>query len=270
MNVKVADRYVSILTDVIDNKIRNEGENITFDKSYISDIIENIEGSVSEKTYKQTVRWFYERSVFEKVGNTFGMKYKIHPNFKYKLSKSRDTVIKQCRFIIGQLVLFSNMFWDETESLYSEVITSDGFFEFLPTIKPKKVSDTVSKLILNKHNEEYEGIYNYELLKTLQLLKTPFDIKIKNKTLNMSMKDVTLNKITFNFDTVTVEFNNSKFEIESLENIKNIKIQTPKDIMDRIDYSIDYLNGDSNVLKKLVELLETYKVGNEIFHQTID
>ena len=166
--------------------------------------------------------------------------------------------------------MFSDKFWDESESLYIDVIQSDNFFQFLPMIKPKIVKDTVSTLLLHKHNEEFEGIYTYEILQTLQSTKTPFDIKIKNKSINSSLKGVSLKKVVFNTDTVTVTFNNSQFKLESLDNIKGIHIPISKDLYQNIDDSIKYMdNSEEETAEKIVSLLTEYKTQKEIFFQSI-
>lgn len=268
MNVKVVNRYVELLTDIIDSKVKVEGKDVLFDKQYIMGILKGFESeefTVTEKIYKETVKWFKERFIFDTVGNTSNLKYKLHPNFKYKLSKKRETVIHQCQFIIGQLFLFSDKFWDESESLYLDVIQSENIFQLISHIKPKVVRDTVSTILIHKHNEEFEGVYTYELLQTLQTTKTPFDIKLKNKSINSTLKGVSLQKVVFNTDTVTVTFNNSQFELDSLNNIKDIKIPLPKDIYDRIDTSLEYLRGMDDDVSNLVGLLNEIKNGKEMF-----
>jgi len=220
MNVKVVNRYVELLTDIIDKKVRINGRDVLFDKSYIMAVLKRNESedfTVTEKIYKETVKWFKEKLIFDTVGTTSNLKYKLHPNFKYKLSKKRETVIHQCQFIIGQLFLFSDKFWDESESVYVDVIQSENIFQLISHIKPKVVRDTVSTLLIHKHNEKYEGVYTYELLQTLLTTKTPFNIKIKNKSINSTLKGVSLIKVVFNTDTVTVTFNNSQFEFTVIQ-----------------------------------------------------
>ena len=59
MNVKVVNRYVELLTDIIDTKIRVEGQNSTFNKEYIMSVLsrnEDEESQITEKIYKQTVK----------------------------------------------------------------------------------------------------------------------------------------------------------------------------------------------------------------------
>jgi hypothetical protein len=81
---------------------------------------------------------------------------------------------------------------------------------------------------------------------------------------------VILKKVVFNIDTVTITFNNSQFELESLGNIKGIYIPIPKDIYNNIDESLEYLEKiDTESSKKIVELLREYKVENEDFFQNI-
>ena len=272
MKVKVVNRYVELLTDIIDTKVRVSGKDVLFDKQYIMSVLktyEDEEFKITEKIYKETVKWFKERNIFDTVGNTSKLRYRLHPNFKYKVSKIRETVIHQCRFIIGQLFLFSDKFWDESESLYIDVIQSDEYFQFLPKIKSKIVRDTVSTLLIHKHNEDFEGVYTYEILQTLLLTKTPFEIKIKNKSINSTLKGVTLKKVVFNTDTVTVTFNNSQFEIDSLSSIKDIKIPIPKDIYDRIDTSLEYLQKFGDESKDIRDFLNGLKVGKELFFQNI-
>lgn len=272
MNVKVVNRYVELLTDIIDKKVRINGRDVLFDKSYIMAVLKRNESedfTVTEKIYKETVKWFKEKLIFDTVGTTSNLKYKLHPNFKYKLSKKRETVIHQCQFIIGQLFLFSDKFWDESESVYVDVIQSENIFQLISHIKPKVVRDTVSTLLIHKHNEKYEGVYTYELLQTLLTTKTPFNIKIKNKSINSTLKGVSLIKVVFNTDTVTVTFNNSQFELDSLLSIKEIKIPLSKDIYDRIDTSLEYLNSMDDDVSNLVRLLNEIKNANEIFFVNI-
>jgi len=273
VKVKVVNRYVELLTDIIDKKVRTNGKGVLFDKQYIMSVLkkfEDDESPITEKIYKETVKWFKERYIFDTVGTTSNLRYKLHPNFKYKVSKLRETVTHQCQFIIGQLFLFSDQFWDKSESVYIDVIKSDNFFQFLPMIKPKIVKDTVSTLILHKHNEEFEGVYTYEILQTLQSTKTPFDIKIKNKSINSTLKGVSLKKVVFNTDTMSVSFSNSQFELEGLGNIKGIHISISKDIYQNIDDSIKYMDKfEEETTDKIVSLLTEYKTQKEIFFQSI-
>lgn len=273
MNAKVANRYVDLLTDIIDTKVRTEGKDVLFNKNYIMEVIGRYDDEVTkttDKIYKDTVKWFKERYIFGTDGETFGLKYKLHSKFQYKVSKNRRTVEKQCQFIIGQLFIFSKQIWEDTTNLYADVINIDGLFEFLPTITNRKVADTVSILLIHKYNTDFEGVYTYEVLQTLSQLKTPFEIKIKNKTINSTLKEVILKKVVFNIDTVTITFNNSQFELESLGDIKGIYISIPKDIYNNIDESLEYLEKtDTESSKKIVELLREYKVANENFFQNI-
>lgn len=268
MNPKIANRYVDLLSYIIDREVRIKGRDTTFDKNSIKIALG---GDVSEKVYKQMIKWFKEKFIFDTVGNTFGMKYKLHSNFRFKMSKKRETIIKQCQFIIGQLSVFDDKLYDEAIDLYKDVIEVEGLFDFLTTIKSKKVTDTVSTLLLHSYNKGYDGCYTYELLQTLLHSKTPFEIKIKDKNqFNLSMKDVVLKKVVFNFDTVTLTFNNSKFDVKSIDTIKSINIPIPKDIYQRIDESIAYLSSDESTQSKaLLQLLNGYKTQNEIFFQSL-
>ncbi len=50
MNVKVVNRYVELLTDIIDTKIRVEGQNSTFNKEYIMSVLSRNEDEESHIT----------------------------------------------------------------------------------------------------------------------------------------------------------------------------------------------------------------------------
>lgn len=271
MNEKVVNRYVDLLTDIIDTKMRGKDKDkVLFDKQYIMSVLQRYEDEetvITEKIYKETVKWFKERFIFDTVGKTSKLKYKIHPSFKFKVSKKRETITLQCMFIISQLMLFSHRFWgDESKVLYNQIMSDDNYYQLISHIKPKVVRDTVSTILLHKHNEEYEGFYPYETLQTLLTTKTPFDIKIKNKSINSTLKGVSLKKVVFNTDTVTVSFNNSQFELDSLSSIKDIKIPLSKDIYDNIDTSLNYLRGvDDDDVSNLIGLLNEIKNGKEMF-----
>lgn len=269
MNVKVVERYVDLLTDIIDKKVRSVNDRkVLFDKQYILNVLNKNQfddTQITEKIFKDTIKWFKERHIFTTIGNTSNLKYQLHPSFNFKLSKSRDMVRRQCQFIIGQLFLFSNNIYDDSQSVYIEVMKSETIFQLLPTIKPKVVRDTVSSLILHKHNKENDGVYPYEILQTLLTSKTPFNIKLKNKSINSTLKGVTLKKMVFNTDTVSLTFNNSSFEIDSLNNIKDIKIQLSKDIYENIDTSLEYLRGLDTDVSSLIGLLNEIKNTKEMF-----
>lgn len=274
LNTKVAERYTDLLTDIIDKKVRVDGRDVMFNREYIISVMNRDQfedTQISDKMFKDTIKWFKERHILTTEGNTSNLRYKLHPNFKFKLSQLRETVKRQCQFIIGQLMLFSNTIYDDSESLYVEVLKSETIFQFLPTIQSKIVRDTVSSLILHNHNKDNDGVYPYEILQTLLTTKTPFNITIKNKSINSTLKGVTLKKVVYNTDTVSVTFNNSSFELESLNNIKKIEIPLPIDIYDRINKSLDYLkdkNKDKSI-DKLVLFLREFKAANEIFFQNI-
>ena len=235
MNVKVVNRYVELLTDVIDKKIRIEGKNATFNKEYIMSVLtlsEDEESKITDKIYKQTVKWFKERFIFDTEGETFGLKYKLHKDFKYKLSQKRETIVKQCRFIIGQMVLYSDVLWDKAESLYVDVITSDDFFQLLPNIQSQIIKDTISTVLIHKNNRDFKGIYPYETIQILLQNQTKFNISISNDYMNIEMKNITIKNIEFDNDTVSVGFNNSHFELNSLSDIKKIDVVIPTDIFE--------------------------------------
>ncbi len=269
MNVKVVNRYVELLTDIIDTKIRVEGQNSTFNKEYIMSVLsrnEDEESQITEKIYKQTVKWFKERFIFDTEGETFGLKYKLHKDFQYKLSQKRETIIKQCRFIIGQMVLFSDVLWDKSESLYVDVITADVFFQLLSTLPSQTIKDTISTVLIHKNNRDFNGIYPYETLQTLIQTQTPFTITIENKTISAIMKNATIKNIEFNSDTVSVVFNNSHFELDSLSDIKKIDVFIPTDIFENIDETMEYLQStDIELVVSLMELLREYKNAKDIF-----
>jgi hypothetical protein len=274
MNVKVVNRYVELLTDIIDKKVRIEGKKALFDKPYIMAIMsrnDDEEYKTTEKIYKETIKWFKEKSIFDTVGTTSNLRYKLHEDFKYKISNSRDTVIRQCRFIIGQMYLYSDKVWGETESLYVDVISSDGFFELLPSIQSQPVKDTISTLLIHQHNEKYNGHYTYEILQALSQNHTPFNIHIENESISTSLKSVSLQEMIFNTDTITVVFNNSQFELESFETISDIKIPITSDIYNNIDKSIEYIDtlAKTDTKDMLIKLLTSYKSAHKIFFQDI-
>lgn len=266
MNVKVANRYVELLTDIIDVKVRIEGKNITFKKEYIMSVLNRESGSVSEKVYKETVKWFKERFIFDTEGETFGMEYKLHNDFKYKLSKKRETIIAQCRFIIGQLFLYSDTIWGEAESLYADVISNSDFFQLLPTIKPKVVKDTISAVIVNENNKTAKGQYPYNTLRILQQTKSKVDIQIKSDSMDVSMKNVIIKKVNFNTDTVTVSLNNSQFTLDSLSDIVYIKPIVSNTIFKELKESMEYLEQfDSEIVKNISNIMDQYRSEYKLF-----
>lgn len=273
MNVKVVNRYVELLTDIIDKKVRIEGNKTTFDKQYILSVMKRYEdetNKITEKIYKQTVKWFIDREILDTDGATSNLRYKIHSDFKYVKSKSRETVIRQCKFIIGQLALYSDHFWDEGKELYEDIVLNTDTFKFISHIKSQSVKDTVSSLVIHKHNGKFEGKYTYELLQTLQSSKTPFNITIQNESIDTKLSGVKVKKIQFRIDSVSLSFSNSQFELESLSDIKKIQIPIQKDIYKKIDKSLEYLQSfDNESSKKLRDLLNEYKVGRELFFNDI-
>ena len=135
MNVKVANRYVDLLTHIIDKKVRNEGRDFLLYKDEIMYILDknNYEHNViTEKIFKDTVKWFKERNILITEGSTSNIKYKLHPNFKFTMSQKPETVFKQGTFIIGQLQLFSENVWDDAAKLYEHVISNESIFQFIP------------------------------------------------------------------------------------------------------------------------------------------
>lgn len=273
MDSKVADRYVRILTFVIDVVYRNnqkDTEKAVFDRN---DIFKYISG-ITDKTYKKSIEWFVERNIFEKKGNTFTTHYKLHPQFQFRLSAKEEGIKRQCEYIIAQLGTFSNKIWDEateaTSNLYEDFFEHSDRFALITSIKEQSIKDTVSEVILNEYNEENKGIYPYELLQTMILNKSPFNIEIKNSELHIKMKSVKLKKVTFNTDTITLKFNNSKFEIESLENIKLIEIPKTKNLKNRVDKSLQLLEKyDYESVKPLINLMIGCQNKEDIFFQPI-
>jgi len=269
MDSKVAERYVLILTFAID-KIYRKDKNGTFDKK---DIFLHM-GNLTDKTYKNSTQWFTERQIFEKVGDTFSTKYKIHSEFKFRLSKSKDNIKKQCEYIISQLGTFSDRLWDKatetTSNLYEDFFENNERFSFLSTITHQSIKDTLSEVIINDYNKENEGVYHYKLLQTMILTKSRFTVQIKNSQLNIKMKSVQLTKITFNIDTVSLEFNNSKFEIESLGHIKLVEIPKTKGLRDRVDKSLELLQKYDNIsVKPLSDLLTYCQNKEDLFFQSL-
>lgn len=251
MDTKVANRYVDILTYAID-KVYRKNKNNTFDRN---DIFNNI-SEITDKTYKNSMQWFVSRNIFEKVGDTYGTKYKLHNDFKFKLSKSKEKIKSQCRFIIGQLSTFSNLLWNESAVLYEDIVLNTDRFDFIPLIKEQSIKDTVSEVILNEYNEDNKGVYPYEILQTMILTKSLCTIHIKNSQLNIKMKSVKLKKIIFKTDTITLQFDNSKFDIDSLGHIKLIEIPKTKGLRDRVDKSLGLLQRyDNKSVKPLIDLL---------------
>jgi len=269
MDSKVAERYVLILTYAIDTIYRKD-KNGTFDKK---DLFIHM-GNLTDKTYKNSTQWFTERQIFEKVGDTFSTKYKIHSEFKFRLSKSKENIKKQCEYIISQLGTFSDRLWDKatetTSNLYEDFFENNERFAFIPTIKHQSIKDTLSEVIINDYNKENEGVYPYELLQTMILTKSRFTVQIKNSQLNIKMKSVQLKKITFNIDTVSLEFNNSKFEIESLGHIKLISIPKTKGLRARVDKSMTLLQKyDNESVKPLIYLFDKLVTGEDMFFQVL-
>ncbi len=263
MESKVADRYVRILTYAID-KIYRKDKNGTFDKD---DIFTSING-MTDKTYKNSMNWFTERYIFEKIGRTYDTKYKLHNNFKFKLSKSKDTVIEQCIFIIGQLGVFSDKLFEDAAPIYDKVILNTDLYELMPIIKQQSIKDIMSEVVINDYNKENKGAYPYELLQTMVFTKSPFTVQIKNSQINIKMKSVKLKKITFNTDTVILEFKNSKLEVESLGHIKLIDIPKKKDLRDRVEKSLIVLEKyDNESVEPIIEFFNGFKVSEDIFFQ---
>ncbi|OZA01776.1 MAG: hypothetical protein B7X89_12060 [Sulfuricurvum sp. 17-40-25] len=264
MDSKVANRYVKILTFIINTKVRMGGREVTFDRNEIFAYTEDL----TDKTFKQMIEWFSERHIFEKVGNTFAMRYKLHPDFKFKLSKSDDTIKKQCQFIIGQLAVFSDKFWGIAEGVYAEVIMDTTLFDFMPNIKEQIVKDTLSTLMIAEYNDVNEGVYPYEVLQRLMQLKSTFDIKIKNSSLSTSMKSVTLKSIRFNTESITLQFNDATLNIDDICQIKGVSIPMKKDIRDKIDQSLDILSKyETDKIEPMIQLMKAFQIKQDLFFQ---
>jgi len=264
MDSKVANRYVKILTYVIDTKVRMSGKETTFDRNEIFAQTDDL----TDKTFKQMIEWFYERHIFEKVGNTFAMRYKLHPDFKFKISKSEDIIKKQCQFIIGQLAVFSDKFWDNAAVVYTDVVMNTTLFDFMPNIKEQIVKDTFSTLMMAEYNDENEGVYPYEVLQRLIQLKSTFDIKIKSSDRSISMKSVRLKSIRFNTESITLQFNNASFDIDDLCHIKGISILMKKDIRDKVDQSLDILSKyDADEILPMIQLMKAFQTKQDLFFQ---
>lgn len=273
MGIKVVDRYVDLLTYIIDKKVRIEGRNVTLYKNDIWSILErsNFEYSeITEKIFKDTIRWFKEKNIFITEGSTSNLKYKLHPNFKFKISKKGDTVFKQCRFIISQLYLFSGML-DEVEKLYIDVISNESIFQFMPTM-PKSVRNTLSSLILHKHNQKNKGSYPYNILQILLLSKSSFNIIIENNSINATLSGVKLKEVKFNTASLSLKLNNSQLELETLSDIKFIDISFGNGIYVQIDSSLAYfekLNKNIELNDKIINFLSEFKVAHEMFFQDL-
>lgn len=274
MNVKVANRYVDLLTHIIDKKVRIEGRDFLLYKDEIMYILHknNLEHNViTEKIFKDTVKWFKERNILITEGSTSNIKYKLHPNFKFTMSQEHDTVLKQCRFIIGQLQLFSENIWDDAAELYAHVISNESIFQFIP-LMPKSVRNTLSTLILYKHNKNNKGSYPYNILQILLLSKSSFNIIIENNSINATLSGVNLKKVKFNTETISLKLNNSQFELETLSDIKFIDISFSNNIYNEIDTSLEYFkkSGNNNELnEKIINLLSELKAVHEIFFQEL-
>lgn len=274
MNTKVANRYVYLLTCIIDRKVRMEGRDVSLSKDYIWSILkqESLDNSVmTEKIYKDTITWFKERNIFIVEGSTSNIKYKLHPDFKFKTSKKNETVFKQCRFIIGQLQLFSENVWDDAAELYADVISNKSIFQFMP-LMPKAIKNTLSTLILYKHNKKNKGSYPYNILQILLLSKSSFNIIIENNSINATLSGVNLKEVKFNTETISLKLNNSQFELETLSDIKFIDISFSNSIYNEIDTSLEYFkkSGNNNDLnEKIISFLSELKVAHEIFFQEL-
>lgn len=275
MSIKVVDRYVDLLTYIIDKKVRGieKREDFILYKNDIWSILErnNFESNeITEKIFKDTIKWFKEKNIFITEGSTSNIKYKLHPNFKFKMSKKGDTVFKQCRFIIGQLYLFSGML-DETEKLYADVISHASIFEFMPSM-PKSIRNTLSSLILYKHNKKNKGSYPYNLLQILLLSKSSFNIIIENNSINATLSGVNLKEVKFNTATLALKLNNSQFELETLSDIKFIDISFKNGIYGEIDSALEYfrkLDNNIELNDKIISFLSEFKVAHEIFFQEL-
>lgn len=274
MNVKVANRYVDLLTHIIDKKVRNEGRDFLLYKDEIMYILDknNYEHNViTEKIFKDTVKWFKERNILITEGSTSNIKYKLHPDFKFKKSQKPETVFKQCRFIIGQLQLFSENVWDDAAELYADVISHESIFQFMPSM-PKSVRNTLSSLILYKHNKKNKGSYPYNILQILLLSKSSFNIKIENNSINATLSGVNLKEVKFDTATLALKLNNSQFELKTLSDIKFIDISFKNGIYDEIDLALEYfkkLDNNIELSDKISSFLSEFKAAHEIFFQEL-
>lgn len=262
MSSKVPERYVAILEAVL-KAVRDiapeKRDKFHFKRSFFFTYVSDI----TDKTYKNSMTWFVEREIFDTIGIKFSLEYKLHKNFKYKLSKSNDTLKKQCQFIIGQLYVFSNKIWDESSSVYEDVILRTNLYDFKPFMRK-----TIAEVVVNNYNMTNQGIYRYELLLILLKTQVSFNIKIKNNRLNINMKSVKLKKIIFNKDTLTLKFNDSQFEIESLEHIKFLEVEQSINLKEKINKAMKELKNDDTVSAQYIRTLFDYHtIAEEIFFQ---
>lgn len=212
---------------------------------------------LTDKTYKSTMEWLtVYRYILFKRGSTSNAQYVLHNSFIYTKSKSDKTLYKQCKFIIAQLLAFSTEYYDDSIDLYKDIVLNTDRFDFIPLIKEQSIKDTVSEVILNEYNEDNKGVYPYEILQTMILTKSLCTIHIKNSQLDIKMKSVKLKKIIFKTDTITLQFDNSKFDIESLGHIKLIEIPKTKGLRNKVDKSLELLQKyDNKSVKPLIDLL---------------
>lgn len=137
---------------------------------------------------------------------------------------------------------------------------------------PKSIRNTLSSLILYKHNKKNKGIYPYIILQILLLSKSPFNIIIENNSINATLSGVNLKKVKFNTETISLKLNNSQFELETLSDIKLIDISFSNNIYNEIDTSLEYFKklGNNNELnEKIISFLSEFKVAHEIFFQEL-
>ena len=137
---------------------------------------------------------------------------------------------------------------------------------------PKSIRNTLSSLILYKHNKKNKGLYPYIIRQILLLSKSPFNIIIENNSINATLSGVNLKKVKFNTETISLKLNNSQFELETLSDIKLIDISFSNNIYNEIDTSLEYFKklGNNNELnEKIISFLSEFKVAHEIFFQEL-
>lgn len=274
MNIEIANRYANLFTYIIDKKVRMEGRNVSLYKSDILFILKNNiseRQEIREKIFKDTILWFNEKNVFIIEESESDMRYKLHSNFKFKMSKQSDIVFKQSGFIISQLQLFSENFWYNAEKLYVDVISDESIFQIISSM-PKSIRNTLSSLILYKHNKKNKGIYPYIILQILLLSKSSFNIIIENNSINATLTGVNLKEVKFNTETISLKLNNSQFELKTLSDIKFIDISFKNGIYDEIDSALEYfkkLDNNIELSDKIISFLSEFKVAHEIFFQEL-
>lgn len=266
MDSDTANRNVNILLHFIEEQSKSTKE-VLITKKELFQYISNL----TERTFRNSIEWFSDRYILEKVGGTNTAKYKLHSDFKFKKSKTKEKLISQCKFIVGQLGVFSDELYDNAKTIYEDIVFNSNAFEFVSTIDSNVVKNTLSTLLVHSYNKEENSDTTYALLQYLIQTKTPFEIDIHNDTMDIKLQNTILKKIEFKTDSLSLKLKNAAFTLQSLSDIRHINIPIPKEIYSNIDKTLEYLTLQlkDETITKLIYFINIHKVDNEIFFQNL-